>query len=1066
MPRFDNIPDGLLAALRDRDVSLWLRGEFSEDDIPAVVAMVRLPWKQVFVENPNPRLANALEAPDDGPLLRRRGFVHVVDTDPSRIELPARSLPVYLLAGRDGRGSGFERTLRRMTMLEELRRSGVRQLAVVGDAETAPPIGLEDLWTTGFRTALTVVDARDEAQGQLAQWLDANGQGPTAAVLALTRDAFVTRLTASYGAAFVEDQLLVRQRDEAGDIRQVNLTETDDVERPLLDSYDLILDRDLAPVDDLPQDAFNAFFQGEADWRPYAAGLPWTRDDGAWRALQGQLRRLDSVGAAENKVTYVMSEPGAGGTTLARQLAFAAARAGYPTLVARPVPFTPEALPMINFLTRARQRQEDANPDGPDAAAATEQDSRLYETPWLLVFDRVHWEFRDADLRRFVQQLERAGRAACVLVVTGTKREDAYFDTARFKPLAVLSHMLEREQTLELGRHLNRFLRAYGKERADWQWQNFQEAHSVRHLEGLATFWITLGFWLQTQYDFNDNIQDWVYRAFTKHADSAEIRKALLQIAAMSSEGLPIPESLLDQGASAWPIPLLLDDRRAELSPLGLVRVPHNGRKYWALAHDILGRLLINALFYDFETRKALGFEEAGDANHLRFMLLREVSRTPALGERAEREIGQEFATTIFKVDPDHGRAGWAHLWRDALAALDEMPAPLRNGSRVFRHHTSISRRRISYLDEAAYGVTESDRVGLLERAAADLEYALRSIEPSANDEADVNLYNSLANAYFDLAKVRAAQGAPAEELAELRRLASDATRHAYEQSPSSPYVIETHVKSLIASAEEKGEDAAGYCIEALEIVYGAIRNDRNELRRNALAGLADRALAVLMASKATSRRLETPETATEVLVAAWMALAAPFGGRAPESLDDVPPDALRDALVDLERPAGAGNSQVARLRYQVLLAAAPLDFERQLEALDLLVGTDYRLPPQLRLEYALLLFQRMRTDEADRQFRTLRTLWRETDIFAQVPEQMRWLLVPDGSARRVVNAVAAYDHGHRAMARVREFARFDVPYRPQEFGVREHRPGTVFAAHVSLGHNGPFLRPVQSARR
>ncbi|MFG1237715.1 hypothetical protein V5F63_10945 [Xanthobacter autotrophicus DSM 597] len=1068
VPRFEVVPDGLLAALRDRDATLLLRGKVEDSNRDAIVAMMRLPWKQVYVETADPLLVAAIEKADDGPLVRRRGFVHVVDTDPSRMELPIRSLPVFLLSGRNDRGSAFEHALRRMTMLEELRRSGARQLVIVGESADPAPTELADLWATGFRTSIVVADVDDDAPERIAAWLDVNGSGPTASVVSMPDRDFAVAVVAAYGTAFSDDALLVRQRDEAGSIRHVDLIDVDDPERPLLDRYDLILDRDLAPIDDLSEEAFNAFFRGEGDWRAFAAGLPWTRDDGAWPLLQSQLRRIDAVGPAENRVTYIMSEPGAGGTTLARQLAFEAARDGYPTLVAGPVPFTPESLPMINFLTRAHQRQEDARAGSVETASEQlkEAESRLYETPWLLVFDRVHWELRDADLRRFVQELERSGRSVCVLVVTGTKREEAYFDTSRFKPIAVLHHMLEREQTLELGRHLNRFLRAYGKERADWQWRNFQESHAVRHMEGLATFWITLGFWLQTQYDLNDNIQDWIYRAFLKNAEGAELRRAVLQIAAFSSEGIPMPESLIEQGASPWPVPFLLDDRRAELAPLGLVRLPRAGRKFWALAHDILGRLLINALFYDFETRKALGYQEASDANHLRFMILREVSRSPSLGETVEREVGQEFATTIFKVDLDHGRGGWAHLWRDVLAALDEMPVALRKGSRVFLHHTAISRRRISYLDEAAFGVTGADKVELLTRAASDLEYALHSIEAGGGDEPDVNLYNSLANAYFDLAKVKAALGAPADELSELRRLASDATRHAYDQSPSSPYVIETHVKSLIASAEEAGAEGATYCIEALEIVYSAIRHDRNQLRRHALAGLADRAFAVLLAADTRERQRAEPDSWPEVLVAAWLALAAPFGGRAPESLNDVPPEVLAEVLHELERPAGDGNAQVARLRYQVLVAAAPQDFERQLEALDLLVATDYRLPPQLKLEYALLLFQRMRTEEADKQFKALRTLWRETDIFAQVPDHLRWLLTPEGDKRRVVNAVAAYDHGHRAMARVREFAQFDVPYRPQEFGVREHRSGTVFAAHVSFGHNGAFLRPVQAPRR
>ena len=69
----------------------------------------------------------------------------------------------------------------------------------------------------------------------------------------------------------------------------------------------------------------------------------------------------------------------------------------------------------------------------------------------------------------------------------------------------------------------------------------------------------------------------------------------------------------------------------------------------------------------------------------------------------------------------------------------------------MFRHHTAISRRRIAWLDEAAYGVSDTDRVALLERAVEDINYALHTIEGMPGTEPDVNLYNSLANAYFDL---------------------------------------------------------------------------------------------------------------------------------------------------------------------------------------------------------------------------------------------------------------------------------------------------------------------------
>lgn len=1060
--RFDKVPDAILTGLADRDVSLWLECGDVDNVSDALASLIRLPWRHVFLDCAGGDLVAELERPDSGAFVARRGFVHVIDGDPSRVELPPRSLPVFLLAGRGG-GSAFENQLRRMTMLEELRRSGIRQLVVVG---AKLPKSLAELWSAGFRTNLVVVDPAGDAPDRLSAWLADNGDAPTASLVSQSTSAFAEAAVGAFASAYEDESLLIRVRDELDNIRKFALAEIDDPERPLLVNYELIMDREFAPIAEgsLPEEAFNNFFRGETrDWRPFAAGLPWIRNDEPWRKLQSLLRRLDAVGPPENRIAYIMSEPGAGGTTLARHLAFTAARAGYPTLVAQQLPFTPEALPLINFLTRAHQRIEDSRHS---AEAGFISDGERYEAPWLLVFDRVHWEFRDTELRRFAQQLEHAGRPVCILVVTGPQREPSYYDETKFKALAEIHHMLDQTETLELGRHINRFLRSYGKERPDWQWANFQQAHSVRYLEGMAAFWITLSFWLQTQYDLSDSIQDWVYRAFRKAADTPEIRRAILHIAALSSERLPMPEQLIEQGASDWPVPLLLDDRRPALAPLGMVRLSNDGAKYWAIAHDILGRLLLNAVFYDGHARSELGLDAARDPLHLRFLLLEEISSKPMLGERDQRGFGEDFATTVFKIDPSQGRVTWLHLWRDVLAALDGMPAALRNGSRVFRHHSAISRRRIAWLDQSAYGVTPSDQVALLERAAADISYALTSIDATQGSDPDVNLYNSLANAYFDLARVRAEQGADAVELAHLREMASDATRRAFEQSPSSPYVIETHVKSLLATAEESPHDAPALCIEALEIIYSAIRHDRSEMRRHALADLADRALTILMRSDIKTVATQKPESPTELLVAAWLQLAEAANGRAPSDLKNVSKEALASVRQLLEDSVGAGNPQVAKLHYQVLAAVAPLDFAAQLRALEDLVAADYRLTPQLRLEYALLLLQGMRATEADKQFRSLRKLWRETDIFAQVPDQLRWLVDPTSGHPRVVTAVSAYDHGHRAMARVREFGRFDVPYRPQEFGVREHAPGTVFNANVTLGHNGPFLRPVGSLRR
>ena len=156
----------------------------------------------------------------------------------------------------------------------------------------------------------------------------------------------------------------------------------------------------------------SASSEGRQDlsWRSYAAGVPWLRDQESRRAVERLLRKLDTVGSPENKIAYIAAQPGAGGTTLARAIGFEAARAGYPTLVAKSIPFSPEGAPS-SWLPRARP------PSVLATAAALEQvsnpeDQRLYETPCVIVFDRLHFDRREGDLRHFLNELTRSGRPA------------------------------------------------------------------------------------------------------------------------------------------------------------------------------------------------------------------------------------------------------------------------------------------------------------------------------------------------------------------------------------------------------------------------------------------------------------------------------------------------------------------------------------------------------------------------------------------------------------------------------------------------------------------------------
>jgi len=99
----DEIPDNLLASLESRDVALWVR-ELPRDPPgqEVLASFLGLPWRLVLLESYDALLVEVLEAAASfsDPMTRKRGYIQVIDTDPSRIELPQRCLPVYLLRAR------------------------------------------------------------------------------------------------------------------------------------------------------------------------------------------------------------------------------------------------------------------------------------------------------------------------------------------------------------------------------------------------------------------------------------------------------------------------------------------------------------------------------------------------------------------------------------------------------------------------------------------------------------------------------------------------------------------------------------------------------------------------------------------------------------------------------------------------------------------------------------------------------------------------------------------------------------------------------------------------------
>jgi len=1047
------LPAPLITQLDTRDVALWLAGE-NEDVAPASAArLCRLPWSVVLADRSDEPFLSALESPEpiDDPLVRRRGLVHLVDADPSDVILPPRHLAVLLMNGRGAqRRTGLAALTRRLTMLQDLRRRSPRQLVVAIDGKFAVPAELEELWADGYRTTLLFVSADPEASARIAEWRK-RASVPLVDLLSISPALFAEELSQEYLRGR-DGSLFVRMRDEAGSSRNVEANGLDDPERPILGGYDLLSADTLIPLlpSDLSVQEVEGFFADPASsWRPYAAGMAWQREPAAWDALRARLRALARRGTEESRILYVTAEPGAGATAFLRDLAWRAAAEGFPTLVAGRSTVPSSGLEMSGFLTRLV-----------NVGRETVDGANLYETPCLLVFDQNHWAGRQPELLGFAREIERSGRRVCILVAFGPLVGLNILTERRFVELASLSHRVSSSQALELGVHLNKFLAPHGTGRSDQEWRDFSAASTVGTGHQVAAFWIVLSFWLQRQIDLGETVQSRIYRQFVSVVDDETMRIALLRIAAFSTVREPLPDELLPP-SSSWPVSDLIEDNRRELGMLGLVRVRGEVERYWAMAHNLLGRYLINGFFYDHAARQKLGYGTAANPEHLRFQVLREIAALPAMQSADLREVANAFAVSIFKVDPDHGHATLTPFWREVLEALDGMPRSVRTTSRTFLHHCAISRRRIAS-DPDTFVISEEERVDLLRRAVDDLNSALR-LDVGAGEETDINLFNSLAHALHDLSEAEAEAGLESVVVEASRMAAQEATRRAYALNPDNSFVVETHARALLAEGAFNPELAVQRGLEVLNLAYGLLERPASEPRRNALSRLAERAFELLLlGGGAEAADANSEAGAIAVALAALGAGVTRFQGL---TLADLPRSNRVAAAGLLASSVIAGNVQAVKLRYMLAVIDAPMAFELQVELLQSLYGSGPAFTPQMELELAVLLFQQDRFHEGDQAFRRLRSLWRRGEHYVEVPTRLHWLLNSTHTDRRQVRARVASNAEGRAFARVAEFQNVEVPFRPAEFGQSRPTPGTAITAFVAFGHNGPLLRPLTAPR-
>lgn len=1072
-------PGNVIDEILNRDAALWV-GEgvgLTEEQAAMVAKLMALPWRLVLCEENSEILVSQLTqfGRQKDVLASHRGFIKVISRDPRSIICPARALPIYLLNGREGaddlsdsnRLSATATQRRRLNMIERLLDEKPRMLVVVSCGEHSVLPAVRDVWEEGFRSQLVYITESKKEVDDLKSWCSQSSGPPLVQVISEPCSEFINYCVEKTKALLKPDRYVLRYRVAEDSYAELDVTSCENVEYPILDRYHLLLARDLTPIqaEDLSDDALNSFFQKSSEsWKPYAAGVPWARgEEDAAKVLRG-LEEVAAGGYEQNRLYFIASEPGAGGTTLAHDIAWKVAKKGFPTLVAKQISFVPDVTELTSFLFRVRQLFIEKN--HLSSASGSEDSGELPpETPALLVFDVPHWKGREQQLRTFMWRLRQDSRPAVVLVVVeaGTVEELSEGTIVSDAP----THSLTEEDALNLGRHLNLFLKPKRRDRSPEEWLAFWRTYSpqIGDIAGnVGSFWVSLQFWLRRQLDLTDSIQRWLYDQFSQADLSNELRAIILTIAELSLHRQSYPEGLFPVSPEgAFPHSVLLEDARREIPALGLIRVRAQAGPQWLISHVLLARYLLTAAFRDRKFLKDLGFGDCTSIVNFRLELLHQLATREDLGTTKHLPLAQEFAVNILKLDREGNREFFAE-WRRVLEILEEMPDSIWDISRTFNHHVAISRRRVA-VDHQMFVPSADEQRTNLELAIEHLEYALTIDRDKLDteDEKDLNILNSLARAYQDLANVEIETGADLAKVKSLRDKATTYVRKAAQEDPNSPYVLETLAHDLVQRSKLFLGDSSRNVCEALGLIQRALALESAVYRRDHLLTLMRDCLEILKWDdlQEVSSRLRKKGDPFGFIAQAWLILQGEDDIELTDDFNLIPPNRCEEALGVLERvPSSSRCMYDLMLKYSLLASLRPLEFSEQLEVLDELQSTGAVANLQMSVEYAILLYQNGRSQEGSGLFREIRRSIAKTDVFVTVPHRMRVLLEPVSKKPLVCQAVAVEERGFRSRACVQEFARDRIPFIPRDFGKKSIPVGEQFSCNITFGPNGPFIKP------
>lgn len=1064
-------PEDALFDLLNRDAALWVCGFESDslDEWEKLAQFMVLPWKVVLSELSSAALMTNVEThgSEQDSLSSYRGFVHMVASDPSTRQLPARALPIFLLNGRDDASDhvesshlkGMAANRRRLNMIERLEVASPKRIVILGSNVEQASQELAELWSSEFRALLTFVVPDSVESDSIASYFESTADLSSISIVSTELRSLLDEVVRRSVDLLPDSKIIIRVRKVAGDIQEIDITDAELIEQPLLDKFDIIKSKDLQRLTefDLTVEDLNKFFdKSEHSWRAFAAGLPWISEKRKIKTILRSLEGIHKSEASHVPVYYVISEAGAGGTTFARFLAFEAASDGFPTLLAKSHLYEPSATEVTNFLYRALLRIKRVT----DSVKNDQSVPESAETPWLFVFDREQWDGQEQSLGNFAAELSRSGRPAVILKVLGPDISPRALNIDA-KEICTLTHSLEREQVLSLGEHLNKFLSPLGRSKSESEWLRFWNAHKPDVETSIAAFWIILEFWLRGLIDLGESIPGWLLKQFKDAPITPDIRQVILEIAALSIERRAVPEQLLPTPQDTkLPLSVVLEELRISIPGLALIREQSTAGRRWAVAHDVLARYLITAIYYDRPLLQELELTQSESAVELRLDLISRLTRRAALGQYKFLSYADQFAVNTLKLDGSNGNAEFFQYWHKVLEMLDAFPDSVQHNSRTFIHHVAISRRRIAKNDQFQASVEESR--AQLRQAIKQIKFALEDIEETNDDESNLNLYNSLALAYQDLASLELKINGVSDLVRSLLAKASEATRNALKENSTNSYVLETAAKTLLQQGKVDSSETINAAAQALGYIFQASALEKAFTRQDQLGKLATKALLLLRGDGSADEILKMKRQGNPMgyLASAWIELMSDHQIITEASSSSYSKNRARTAIGILKE--APRDWLVIRLQHDLTSFLDPYDFKEQLILLDELDSMPtYRMPLQQRLERSILLHMVGRHPDANEAFRNLRPDIKEQNAILSVPRHLRWLLQPDSQKKLLCNARVTDNLGYRAYAQVKELKDAAVPFTPQEFGQQSFPQRSIFKCHITFGAMGPFIKPI-----